>query len=109
LISRITFQQLVKGGSNIFVVTLSCALLLYGVVAAGVVFLVVSIAILCARAYLFGSWLDLFGRNLSKKGWLGFSQDKFLCPLVLVTVALIFSIYANMKEDLNIGKPNCSV
>jgi hypothetical protein len=57
-----------------------------------------------------GSWLDLFGRNLSKKGWLGFSpiwgfprinSCVFLCLLLL----LLFSVHdinANVKEDLNI-------
>jgi hypothetical protein len=90
------------------VVTLSCAypsrgsLLLYGVVVAvGVVFLVVSVVRLCARVYLFGSWLELFGRNLSKKGWLGFSPIWGFprinyCVLLCLLLLLLFSVYMLM-------------
>jgi hypothetical protein len=73
------------------------ALLLYGVVVVvGVVFLVVSLASHCARVYLLvHGWTCLDEISLRKVGWvfpnLGFFQDKFLCLLVLVTVALIFN------------------
>jgi hypothetical protein len=47
------------------VVTLSCALLLYGVVATGVVFLVVLLGLIC----LVHGWTCLDGISLKKVGW----------------------------------------
>jgi hypothetical protein len=54
-----------------------------------------------------GSWLDYFGRNLSKKGWLGFSpslgfsRDKLLC---LVSCACLYCSYFSVHDIIVNGK-----
>jgi hypothetical protein len=84
---------------------------LHGLVVALVLFILCIILVLGFFIICFllrvGSWLDYFGQNLSKKGWMGlspiwgFSRINSL-SLVLVYVA-IFSVHditVNVKEDL---------